>query len=141
MTTDITTTRFERPPAFWRWALIVMLAAGVVSGLLAMHILSAGHGDTAMTSMSAPAAQDRSPTMDEHAVAEPGCADCGSTGDHEAAMLACVLGLMVALLLAIRPGSVLCRVREPSLRFVSVSAPVPRPPWPPSLHELSISRT
>lgn len=139
--TAITMTRFARPPAIWRWALIVMLAVGVVGGLLAMHILSAGHRDPAVMSMSTPATHDHSPTMDEHAVAESGCADCGSTGEHGAAMLACVLGLMVALLLVSRPSSVLYRVRERGLRFVSVFAPEIRPPRPPSLHELSISRT
>lgn len=94
-----------------------------------------------MTTISAAATHDHVSMMDEHAAADSGCVDCGSTGGHEALMLACVLGLMVTLLLLIRPGIGLFRVRGPSQRMVLSLAPVARSPWPPSLHELSISRT
>ncbi|MDO8383948.1 MAG: DUF6153 family protein [Microbacterium sp.] len=136
-----TLTRVARPPEFWRWALDVLFAAGVMIGLLGMHTLSVGHGDPAMTTVSAAAAHDQMSMMDEHAAAESGCVDCGSTGGHEALMLACVLGLMATFLLLIRPGIDLFRVRGPSLRMVAFLASVARSPWPPSLHELSISRT
>ena len=137
---NLTAVPFEvRPPAFFRWALTVLFAAAVVVGLLGMHTLSMGHDEH--PAVSAPADHGHAEVVNEQSVGDVGCADCGSSQGHEALMLVCVLGLLVALLLIARPEHRVLRARGPDLRAFASPTSIPGAPRPLSLHELSISRT
>lgn len=131
----------KRPSGLWRWALMVLFSAGVVIGLLGMHTLSSGHSEHSVTSVSAPH-QDHAESAGPLQVLDEGCADCGSTQGHAALMLVCVLGLLVTLLLLVRPiarGTLRLHGRDASFRQMLVPDS-----WVSrtlSLHELSISRT
>lgn len=131
-----------RPPVFWQWAMSVVLAALVVVGLLGMHTLSVGHSEPVPVS-----AVEHGGGHDHNAMAAPsgapevGCADCGG-GEHGAMMLACVLGLLVTVMLVARTGpGVVRRFGRPGIVALAIRPPIPVRPRPPSLLELSISRT
>lgn len=130
-----------RSPASWRWALIVVFSGAVILGLLGMHTLSTAHTGIADLS-SAAAMHEHSPTeVSSPSNADHGqCVDCGS-GEHDALMFACLLVLLVTSLLLIRSPHQAGRTSH-SAFFAGPPAPGPIvPPRPPSLLELSISRT
>lgn len=142
----------QRPAAFWRWALVVVFASLVMVGLLGMHTLSVGHSDpvTAAAVSIEDAHASHVATEATHVPAtlhhtgtahDAGCVDCGSGGMHDALMLACVLGLLVAILWVARPGVLVVLSRGPSIVTFVHAPPSPAPIRPPSLLELSISRT
>ena len=132
-----------RRPAVWRWALVVVLSTGVLVGLLGMHTLTSGHADhSALASPVSYTAHDHGVLVDPDAL--PGtvaeCDDCGQPRDDAMATI-CVLGLLVSLFLIARPGRLLLAVRRrPSRDRLTVAADPPVAE-PPSLRELSISRT
>lgn len=129
-------------PVLWRWALSVVFAALVVVGLLGMHTLSTGHSEPAAVAAGVSTVEhDHASMTDTHAAADVGCADCGSGSDHDALMLACVLGLLVALLLIARAGPGMIYRHGPLVLEFVVRSPLEAPLRPPSLLELSISRT
>ena len=143
MALDTTRTRLH-PPMLWRWMLSVLLAALVMVGLLGMHTLMTGHPEAPMTAVSSISAEHgHGPSSDTGVVAETACADCAPGAAHDALMAACVLGLLAVVLWAARsgPGVIRGRSRGPSplARVVGVLLSVL--PRPPSLLDLSISRT
>ncbi|MGA6093795.1 DUF6153 family protein [Microbacterium sp. NPDC079356] len=120
----------------------VLLALLVTVGILGMHTVSTA------PMASATASTVEIASMDAHALAttshpapDSGCADCGAGGGHSAMMLACVLGLLVVVLLAAKSTPGLLRARGPSLAPAFVLPRVFVSLRPPSLIELSISRT
>ncbi|WP_251453552.1 DUF6153 family protein [Microbacterium sp. Marseille-Q6648] len=136
------TRRHAQPPVFWRWAASALLAALVVLGLLGMHTLSTAHGDTGLTTVAAAEHSHAHAVTESGATdAEVGCADCGAGHDHSAMMLACALALMVAMILIGRVGRAMRHHRHPILVIGGDRPPVEPSPRPPSLVELSISRT
>lgn len=143
MALDTTRTRLH-PPILWRWMLSVLLAALVMVGLLGMHTLMTGHSDAPMAAMaSIDAEHGHGSSGDTDSVAETTCADCVPGGAHDALMAACVLGLLAVVLWAARSGPGVIRGRSrgpgPLARVVGVLLWVL--PRPPSLLDLSISRT
>lgn len=130
----------KRPSRLWRWALMVLFSAGVVIGLLGMHTLSSGHSEHSVTSVSASQHGHTESDGAQQALDE-GCADCGSTQGHTALMLVCVLGLLVSVLLLVRPTPGVLRLRGPATSSRDLLVPDSWVPRTPSLHELSISRT
>lgn len=133
------------PLEVWRWALTVLFAAGVMVGLLGMHTLSSGHAELPVGTTVSAVGHDHSMVESEpshHTGADVGggCVDCDTSG-HDALMMVCLLGLLVTLLLVGRPASGLTRTRHPLFTVPALSAPWSRVPPPPSLLELSISRT
>jgi hypothetical protein len=138
------TRRHAQQPVFWRWAASAMLAALVVLGLLGMHTLSTGHGDTGLATVAAAEHSHAHAGAESAATAvdtEVGCVDCGAGHDHSAMMLACALALMVAMILIGRVGRAMRHHRHPILVIGDDRPPVESSPRPPSLVELSISRT
>lgn len=131
-----------RPPVSWRWAMSVVFAALVVAGLLGMHTLSVGHPAPAPVSVIEHGAEHEQDAMAEPSgVPDAGCADCGGAA-HEAMTLACVLGLLVTVILVARTGpGVVRRLGRPCILALAIRPPIPVPLRPPSLLELSISRT
>lgn len=139
----------------------VALAAAVIGGLLAMHVLSSGtadpHTPAASTSVTA-AVSDAAPAAQLHSTApgaaHPGTAqaapcDCAApmgsmpAQDHSMLMMACVLALLVGLLLIAAPVltgvlAVVARTADTGLRFARRGVARARAP---SLLVLSISRT
>lgn len=128
----------QRSPGLWRWALIVLFAAGIVLGLLSMHTLSAGHGAPPAATA---ADHGHAGAMGEQPGGDVGCADCGSPGGHESLTMVCVLGLLVTLLLIGRSTHGPLHVRGPAAPAIGLPIAVPSVARPPSLDELSISRT
>ncbi|MFE4727390.1 DUF6153 family protein [Microbacterium sp. NPDC056736] len=113
----------------------------MIIGLLGMHSLTSGHsGSVAASSMSMAAEHGHVAISHSPVTAEPACADCGSGGAHEAMIIACVLGLLAAIVLIARstPSVVRSRGRTsvPAMPYPLIDAPT----RPPSLMELSISR-
>lgn len=128
-------------PAFWRWALVVLFATGVVAGLLGMHTLSAGHAEAPITSLSTDAqahGHEQSSIGTSGDVSE--CADCGTSG-HDALMMICILGLLATLLTIARPAHVVLSAHIPRMTIRHTPGAGVLLAHPPSLHELSISRT
>jgi|TARA_B100000519_G_scaffold197767_1_gene206078 hypothetical protein len=128
-----------RLPRPLRWLLAVCFASAVIVGLMGMHTISSAHGEP-MTSMSAAAdhGHQASPADPE---ASAGCSSCGSGGDHDALMMMCVLALLATLLLLVLPREGRWWLRSALLQLRSSPRPRPAPSRPPSLLELSISRT
>lgn len=133
----------ERLSAFGRWGLSVLFATLIVSGLLGMHTLSTGHADHSFGSVDhgIHSAMSSTDSLDAAPALSAGCAECGPQSEHSALAVACVLALLVVVWFIARTGAGMLRARGPN-----VSAIVPRPPdarllRPPSLWELSISRT
>lgn len=135
--------RVVRPPMFWQWAMSVVFASLVLVGLLGMHTLSVSHSESspvAATSMEGGHGHDA--LAGSSGSLDVGCADCGATGEHDALMLACVLGLLVTILLAVRAGPRVIRsFGRPRIVAIALRSPILTPSRPPSLLELSISRT
>ncbi|WP_298866812.1 DUF6153 family protein [uncultured Microbacterium sp.] len=140
-----------RRPQPVRWLIVACLAAMVILGLMGMHTLSVGHSDpmptagmTAMTEHGSPesgvAVSPASGVGGGHEQSNP-CVGCGGGEGHDAAMMVCVLALLGSLLLILVPLSTSWRVRVPDLRLRGLRPHVPQPSKPPSLVELSISRT
>lgn len=128
-------------PAFWRWALVVLLSAGVVVGLLGMHVLSSGHAEHVGAGVAVVAeAHDHAAENASDASGRAG-SECAECAPPDALALVCVLGLLVTLLLIVRPRP--CALVARYLRFAAALAVGSARPCarPPSLHELSISRT
>ena len=131
----------------------LLIAAAVTAGLLSMHVLnthgtiSGHHGTVAVAadhgvSAHSTAPVDAGPGIGSVDVtADPGCAGCPT--DHSAVWMACVLGLLVAVVLIAAIGArSLRRSRLAGAR--AVLAPTHhllRSLPPPSLTALCISRT
>lgn len=146
----------------------VALAAAVIVGLLAMHVLGSGtadhHTPAASTSVAATASDtapapgpqhDEAPSAAQADPAHPGtaqaapCVDCAApmapmpAQDHSMLMMACVLALLIGLLLIAAPVltgvlAVVARTADTGLRFARRGVARARAP---SLLVLSISRT
>lgn len=123
--------------------LLIAVTGAVIVGLLAMHSLNArtatdaDHSTTVTTVVSTGAGDNfAGPTT----IDDP-CADCGS-GPSDMLAMACVLALLAAVLLLLRPGvgvrwlSILPRAEPALMKFLA--KPDVRPP---SLAVLCISRT
>lgn len=131
---------------------LVLLLATVlltIAGLLAMHTLSSSH-DLAATGPggSHPVAAHAQHHADPHHASAAGGVQCRPghcdphPPAHDLAMTTCVLALLLATLL-LAPSALLClRTLARRLRGWAylLACAVPRP-RPPSLLELSISRT
>lgn len=136
----------------------VALAAAVIVGLLAMHVLGSGtadhHTPAASTSVAA-TASDTAPAPGPQHDEAPGaaqaapCVDCAApmapmpAQDHSMLMMACVLALLIGLLLIAAPVltgvlAVVARTADTGLRFARRGVARARAP---SLLVLSISRT
>lgn len=132
-------------PGIWGWARLVLLSTLVVVGLLGMHTLSADHTDHAETPaahVAAMGAHDR--VADEAQAATTfaaGLDEIVSGAGHDAALIACVLALLVASLLIARARPGFIRSHRISVVALAVGLPATAPARPPSLLELSISRT
>jgi len=146
-------------PRFVLLAGRLLLAAALIAGLLGMHVLmSPGtHSAHAPTfDVAVAGASDPSPLGAEHADAahaaaddavppcrSSGCADTSSPAPDSVWAVVCVLALLLTALVAVRPLGLRRLVR----RAGDPTAITPRltvddgPRHPPSLIELSISRT
>lgn len=132
----------------------VLLAAAVIVGLLAMHVLSSGTADhhapaaAAVSEMApAPPSHDAAPTAGHPGTAQAAACDCDAAAspmpDHSMLMMACVLALLVGLLLIAAPVltgvlAVLTRTTDTGLQVARRGVARARAP---SLLVLSISRT
>ncbi|MFB8147469.1 hypothetical protein ACFC1W_12065 [Microbacterium sp. NPDC056003] len=141
----------------------VLLAAAVIVGLLAMHVLSSGTADHAPAAPAAAAVSEMAPAPPSHdaapAAGHPGTAQAGAAQaapcdcdapmapmaapDHSMLMMACVLALLVGLLLIAAPVltgvlAVLACTTDTGLQVARRGVARARAP---SLLVLSISRT
>lgn len=127
----------------WRRLLLTFAAVGaILVGLLAMHSFSAdtGHHGTTL----AVAADAHHEHGADPAVVQDDCAGGGCEPGHSMTVAACLLALLVlTLLLALRdvPIRGLLLLAPAARRAQWWSARTLRWPKPPSLLELSISRT
>ncbi|MDU0345600.1 DUF6153 family protein [Microbacterium sp. KSW2-29] len=134
-------------------AVLAMVAAALIVGLLAMHVLNdratmTGHHGTA--AIDASAASDHVhpvdtslATMSAQATdaADPVCEDCG--GDHAMSEMGCILALVAAALLVFAATSVLRRLALRDLLTPEGTRRRARsaPGRPPSLISLCVCRT
>lgn len=131
---------------------IVLVTAGIIGGLLAMHSLNiaTGHGDTAIVEAGPSGMESVMGTRDaDHGSAEPdtaaataaGCADCRNGA--AVAWMACVLALLAAVILLLPPAlrSGLAPLGEGDRPQRSAWRARARSLPPPSLKVLCISRT
>lgn len=125
------------PAGFWRWVLVALFAAAVIAGLLGMHTLSTAHQGPTITSS---VAIDQGHTHHDQPATSSDCADC-SGGDHDALMMICVLAVLAALIFFSPSLRSVLHIRGPNHHRAVAAAPLPRLQRPPSLVELSISRT
>ena len=134
-----------QPPGIPRWLLVALLAAAVITGLLGMHTLTTTHSDVFLSAAPAEAAAHAEhshlslPSIQAHSDAD--CVDCGQNGSPHAMAMACVLGLLVTLVLACRARPSLVRGSGPSIFAPFLRRASTLLPRPPSLIDLSISRT
>jgi len=135
------------PLSAWKRLAIVLLAVpAILVGLLAMHVLTTGaahapdaHGSAGHVSV----AVDESAT-DILTTHSEGTADCdGLCGtEHDMLGMACILALLItALLLIIHLTVLTWGSRRPIASALIARVAALAPPLPPSLLELSISRT
>jgi H+/Cl- antiporter ClcA len=136
-------------------ALLLLLALAVllIAGLLGMHTFTGdamGHGTPATMSAAHTVVSDGSPDSRHAMTADATAAshDCddscatGHGGDHASMGAACVLALLAGLLLILPPLLLGRRGLHHLLRVPASDPPAGlRPPRPPSLLLLSISRT
>ncbi|WP_295790114.1 DUF6153 family protein [uncultured Microbacterium sp.] len=134
-------------------AVLAMVAAALIVGLLGMHVLNdratmIGHHGTA--AIAAPAESDHIHPVDTNLAmmsaqatdaANPVCEDCG--GDHAMSEMGCILALVVAALLVFAAASALRRL---ALRDLLTLEDIRRsarqaPGRPPSLISLCVCRT
>lgn len=143
MTLNATRTRLH-PRMPWRWMLSVLLAALVMVGLLSMHTLMTGHSEApsgGVSSIEAEHGHGSSPNAG--ALSESACESCTSGGMHDALSVVCVIGLLAAALWAARSGPGVIRRRRSARTVLArlVAVPTSAMTRPPSLLDLSISRT
>ncbi|QKJ20940.1 hypothetical protein [Microbacterium hominis] len=163
----IASTDPRRAAATVRWALSALFALAVVVGLVGMHALSVGHvgmpmdaapAAVAVTGGSAEAADPVAVHAGDAHGAHHGAhgPDHGADGAHHggadldgdpapadahALAMLCVLALLSAMLLAIRPGSELVLRRAAVLPASSGPPATPARRWALTLEELSLLRT
>ncbi len=137
--------RSLEPNRLARVVTLLALAAALIVGLLSMHA-TGPHGAASLqpaashSSHSATAAHGMSESTITEALAAP-CEGACTGGEHDMAMAACILALMV-LLLFVAPAllrqnllQLLLQVSPPKVRDATAA-----PTRPPSLTVLSISR-
>lgn len=138
--------RSDHAPVSHGWVQTALFAALVIVGLLGMHTLSTAHTDSTVAAVS-PGAMAMDADHSHAALGavpaetDLGCLDCGSSDSHQAMIMACVLGLLVALLLVCRAKPGVVRIRRQSIVALFLRSALTLQPRPPSLTILSISRT
>lgn len=134
-----------RLPRSTRWLLLVCFAAAIIVGLMGMHTLASSHAPA----MSSTAETTGATVPEGHhgAATAPvddaghGCVTCSPDGGHDALMVMCVLALLATVLLLLIPRLIRGRPQQRAAWWPVMFVARPAPSRPPSLRELSISRT
>lgn len=123
-----------------RLLLLLILTAAVIIGLLAMHSLNSHTTARPPHTVAVDTAMPVTVHQDPAGGADSDCADCG--GHTGMSVMACVLGLLVSLLILIRPDVAGFVAAAPtSTRGAPAAGDPAAVARPPSLTVLCISRT
>ncbi|WP_347125492.1 DUF6153 family protein [Microbacterium sp. SY138] len=135
-----------RLPRSTRWLLVVCFSVAIIVGLLGMHTLASSHAP-AMSSTTAEMAGSAVSEGHHGAASAPAehsehaCATCSPEGGHDALMVMCVLALLATVLFLLVPRLIGLSPHGRAVWWSVVFVARPAPSRPPSLRELSISRT
>ncbi|GGF40497.1 hypothetical protein GCM10010922_14880 [Microbacterium sorbitolivorans] len=131
----------ERLPRMARWPLAVFFAAALIVGLMGMHTLASPpvHPESAASATIAGHHSEQAPAAQ---ATDDSCTSCTPGADHHTIMTMCALALLLTALVFLAPGFAY-RVPRATVGawLLAPFAVRTAPRRPPSLEELSISRT
>ena len=127
-----------------RLRFVVCFAAAIIVGLMGMHTLASSHvpamSSTSQMTGTVVSEDHRAPSAPTE---DPGyaCATCSPGDGHDALMVMCVLALLATVLFLLVPRLIGGEPHGRDTWWPAIFAARPAPSRPPSLWELSISRT